>query len=121
MSSNENISSKMIVVKRVLDIEKSENKLGNWLHKKMSVLEEENTKTKAELEDKNRQLNIILKKYEELLIHIKNKNKIIENLTKTVEEKEKFINECVDTLFVYELIINRKIPEISYNKSRLRV
>jgi hypothetical protein len=116
---------KKLVVQRVLDIERSiaqpsEPKIsGSWVYKKMNILEEENTKLKFELEEKKQQLNTMLSKYDQILYKLGNNNKIIINLEKSVEEKENYINECIDTLFMYEMIVNRTIPEISNGKSRL--
>ena len=37
---------------------------------------------------------------------------MIEELKKTIEEKEKIMNECVDTIFVYEMKCSSGINKI---------
>ena len=145
--------SKTLVVQRVLDIEKKTNP--TWLHAKMSniekensrlraeldnaekktnpvkinkrleLLEQENSKLKNALEDKKRQLDIILHKYEDLLPNFEEKNKTIKKLEsstaeleKIIQEKQNYIDDCINTLFMCEMILNRKIPMDSNGRSR---
>ena len=77
--------------------------------KKMKILEDENKNLNEENKNLNEQVKRMNNNFEKIIVVMKEAEQVIRNLKMNIEEKDKTINECIDTMFVYEVKLNKQL------------